>query len=119
MPLSSMAELDELEKGLKKISRKIPALIEANPPSILTEVEMIPLYVDSERKLVDLMVDLNLGIQEIFEDYAIQLGETKINSWKAKVSVIKSQLSSYRQEIAVKIKDLKQGSTVVVSRLNH
>ena len=68
-----MAELEELEKGLKTLSRKIPALIGSNPPSILTEVEMIPLYVDSERKLVDLMVELDIGLQEIFEYYAVQL----------------------------------------------
>ena len=105
-----MAELEELEKGLKTLSRKIPALIESNPPSILTEVEMIPLYVDSERKLVDLMVELNIGLQEIFEDYAVQLGDTKFISWKAKLAVIKNQLSSFRQEVAVKIKDLKQSS---------
>ena len=105
-----MAELEELEKGLKTLSRKIPALIGSNPPSILTEVEMIPLYVDSERKLVDLMVELDIGLQEIFEDYAVQLGDTKINSWKAKLAVIKNQLSSFRQEIAAKIKDLKQSS---------
>ena len=107
---NTMAELEELEKGLKTLSRKIPALIGSNPPSILTEVEMIPLYVDSERKLVDMMVELDIGLQEIFEDYAVQLGDTKINSWKAKLVVIKNQLSSFRQEIAAKIKDLKQSS---------
>ena len=75
-----MAELDEHEKNLKKVCRRITATMEANPPDILTEVEMIPLYVDHEKELVKLLIDLNLEVQEIFEDFAVALGETSINS---------------------------------------
>ena len=73
---------------------------------------MIPLYLDYERQLVDLLTELNVGIQEIFEDFAVQLGENKINSWKAKVSTVKNNLSTYRLEVAAKTKDLKQSSNV-------
>ena len=105
-----MAELDEHEKNLKKVCRRITATMEANPPDILTEVEMIPLYVDHEKELVKLLIDLNLEVQEIFEDFAVALGDTRINSWRAKVSTLKSSVSSYRQSIAAKIKSLKQSS---------
>jgi hypothetical protein len=45
---------------------------------------MIPLYLDYEKQLVDLLTELNVGIQEIFEDFAVHLGENKITPGRLK-----------------------------------
>ena len=97
---SIMSGLQEKETSLKTLCRKITANIEANPITILSEEEMIPLYKKTEEQLVALLVDLNVGAQEIFEDHAVELGDTKINTWKAKLQAIKGNLSQYRPALA-------------------
>ena len=105
---TAMAELDEIEKKLKKLLRTISAMMDANPVDILTEVAMIPLYSECEKTLVNQLVELNVGVAEMFDDYPVLLGETKINSWKVKVSNVKSDLNQYRQNLATKIRELQQ-----------
>ena len=41
---------------------------------------MKPVYLKYEKQLVDLLTDLNVGTQEIFEEFAVQLRKTEINS---------------------------------------
>ena len=66
--------------------------MDANPVNILNRVEMTPQFQEEEKKLVTLLEDLSVGAQEIFEDYAVELGDTKINAWKAKIQTVKKQL---------------------------
>ena len=111
---AAMSELNEAEKRLKKLLRTINATIEANPIDILTEIAMIPLYVESEKTLVSQLIELNVGVAEIFDDHPVLLGDTKINSWKAQVSKVKSDLSKYRQNLATKIRELQQPTNSAV-----
>ena len=110
LPGTIMSSLQEKEAYLKTLCRRITANMEANPISILSEEEMIPLYKDTEKQLVALLVDLNVGAQEIFEENSLELGENKINTWKAKLETVKNKLSSYRQELAAEVKKIKQAS---------
>ena len=54
-----MAELQAKEDNLKKLGRKITAIMDSNPADVLIEPEMIPLYVEVERKMVDQFIDFN------------------------------------------------------------
>ena len=48
---------------------------------------MKPVYLKYEKQLVDLLTDLNVGTQETFEDFSVQLGETQINSSSTIINV--------------------------------
>ena len=103
-----MSGLEEKENKLKTLCRRISAKMSANPINILNNVEMVPLYLDTEKQLVALLVELDVGLQEIFEEHAVELGETKINSWKAKLQAVKNNFFKYRQDLAVEVKNVRQ-----------
>ena len=48
---------------------------------------MNPVYLKYEKQLVDLLTNLNVGIQEIFEEFAVQLRKTEINSSSTIINV--------------------------------
>ena len=103
-----MSGLDEKVRSLKTLCRRITANMDTNPVSILNMAEMIPLYKESEKKLVDLLVDLSVGAQEIFEEHTVELGDTKINLWKVKLQTFQNNSFKYREELAAAVSNVRQ-----------
>ena len=87
--------------------------MDANPTNILTRLEMTPLFQEEEKKLVTLLEDLSVEAQEIFEDHAVELGDTKITAWKSKIHTVKNNLFQYRQNLAIEVEKLKAASAQV------
>ena len=67
-----------------------------------------PVIKDTEKQLVDLLVDLSVGAQEIFEEHAVELGDTKINLWKVKLQTVQNHSFKYREEFAAAVSNVRQ-----------
>ena len=103
-----MSTLEQDEKHLRLIARKIDAKLITSPPSCLVSEEMIPDFKVIEKELIILVEDLNFGVSEICEDNESQLGQTKVTAWNDKLISATSKMIKYRQDIAFEMKKLKQ-----------
>ena len=106
----AMATLEEEEKKLKGIVRKIKAKIDSYPAEALTNVEMIPEYKTKQGELGTLLEDLHLGVAEISEDFEAQLGLTRTNAWTATLTETRTKVIQYKQNVVTEITSLKQAS---------
>ena len=111
---NAMSVLEDKEKALKVLYRRISAKMSANPINVLSRIEMTPLYQEEEKKLVALFEELDLGAQEILEDHEVELGDTRVNAWKAKVEEVKTNMLQYRQGLAAEVEKLKRASALTI-----
>ena len=77
--------LEQEEKKLKTFTRKIDAKIITSPPTLLIDQEMIVTFRDTEKELMTLVEELNIGVAEICEDHEAMLGQSKVTAWNDKV----------------------------------
>ena len=106
----AMAVLDDEEKKLKGIVRKIKAKIDSSPIDDLIDVEMIPQYKSKQDELVSLLEDLHQGVAEICEEYEAQLGATRLNAWTTTLTETRTKVSQYKKNVVAEIKNLRQAS---------
>ena len=107
-----MSALEQEEKKLKALARKIDAKITTSPPTSLIDEEMIGTYKDTEKELVTLVEELNLGVAEICDDHEALLGQSKVTAWNEKAVGATTKLIRYRQEMAQEIRKLKQNASL-------
>ena len=103
-----MASLAEEEKKLKGIVRKLDAKMVSSSPSNLQRARMIPAYLETDKEILTLLEDLNLGVAEICEDFEAQLGQTKVSAWQEAGAAATSKVNNHRNLVATEIEKLEQ-----------